>query len=172
MCHKSWDFRWILLRMRDFLLLLHSEFDLFGKRATVFRYSIKLPQTTISVINEGCQLTPYRGVSIGGIRQYHAGCGNPDGIELFIKSASRLFFQSSILRAWSIIRDKQHIVKLKLRKEQAYGTENIDDKLSCEAVALELVRLLLKGRKNANHDGVTQQICDRLRDFETERSAT
>ena len=25
---------------------------------------------------------------------------------------------------------------------------------------------------NANHDGVTQQICDRLRDFETERSAT
>ena len=65
----------------------------FGKRATVFRYSIKLPQTTISVINEGCQLTPYRGVSIGGIRQYHAGCGNPDGIELFIKSASRLFFQ-------------------------------------------------------------------------------
>ena len=70
---------------------LHSEFDLFGKRATVFRYSIKLPQTTISVINEGCQLTPFRGVSIGGIRQYHAGCGNPDGIELFIKSASRLF---------------------------------------------------------------------------------
>ena len=65
----------------------------FVKRATVFRYSIKLPQTTISVINEGCQLTPYRGVSIGGIRQYHAGCGNPDGIELFIKSASRLFFQ-------------------------------------------------------------------------------
>ena len=42
------------------------------------------------------------------------------------------------------------------------------DKLSCEAVALELVRLLPTGRKNANHDGVTQQICDRLRDFETE----
>jgi len=76
-----------------FFVPLRSEFDLSGKGPTVFRYSIKLPQTTISVINEGCQLTPYRGVSIGGIRQYHAGCGNPDGIELFIKSASRLFFQ-------------------------------------------------------------------------------
>ena len=28
--------------------------------------------------------------------------------------------------------------------------------------------MLPTGRKNANHDGVTQQICDRLRDFETE----
>jgi hypothetical protein len=29
-----------------------------------------------------------------------------------------------------------------------------------------------KGRKNANHDGVTQQIDDRLQGFETDRSAT
>lgn len=67
-------FPWIVAQNERFLCNFVAERRILLEREpTVFRYSIKLPHTTKSVINEGCLLTPYRGVSIGGIRQYHAG---------------------------------------------------------------------------------------------------
>ena len=48
-------------------------------------------QNNRSATNEGCLLTPYRGVGIGGIRQCRAKGWSPVGELLFIKSASRLF---------------------------------------------------------------------------------
>lgn len=72
------------------------------------------------------------GVSIGGIRQYHAGCGNPDGIELFIKSASRLFFQIEIQRE-AILRLTTICQTKNWRKGQDYGYKIISDFLSAEA---------------------------------------
>ena len=58
---------------------------------TVFRYSIKLPHTKKSVINGGCQLTLIEAWALAVFGNITLGCGNPDGIELFIKGASRLF---------------------------------------------------------------------------------
>ena len=45
---------------------------LLEKEPTVFRITYKQTKQTIAT-NEGCQLTPYRGVGIGGIRQCRAG---------------------------------------------------------------------------------------------------
>lgn len=83
-------------RMAENRLNLQS--NLIGKRANSFSLFHQI--TTYNEKRDKRRLPAHtiRGVSIGGIRQYYAGCGNPDGIELFIKSASRLFFQIEIQR--------------------------------------------------------------------------
>ena len=84
--------------MKVFLLLLHSEFDLSGKRANSFSLFHQITTNKISVINGGCQLTPSGAWALAVFGNITLGCGNPDGIELFIKSASRLFFRKTIQR--------------------------------------------------------------------------
>ena len=65
---------WAVNILRDFFISLHVEFRLFGKRATVFRFTYKKTnKINRSATNEGCQLIPYRGVGIGGILQCRAG---------------------------------------------------------------------------------------------------
>lgn len=66
----------------------------FWKKSHSFSLHLRIDQqNNRSATNEGCQLIPYRGVGIGGIRQCRAKGWSPVGELLFIKSASRLFFK-------------------------------------------------------------------------------
>ena len=53
-------------------------------------------------------------------------------------------------------------------RSKDYGKEDVNNKLSGETVERPLGIPKGDACHSKNHDGVTQQICDRLRDFETE----